>query len=138
MQTFLPDFSFVRSAKILDDKRLGKQRVEVLQIAHNLLGYSDGWTHHPAVKMWRGYESPLLAYGIDVCDEWRRRGFKDTVREKLMNLFFLHGNVWTSVPEWLTQDFIDAHRSNLLRKDPEFYGKYGWDVPGDLPYIWPR
>ena len=30
-----------------------------------------------------------------------------------------------------------SHRSNLLRKDPEFYGKYGWTEPDNLEYIWP-
>lgn len=31
MQTFLPYFSFIESAKVLDNKRLGKQRVEALK-----------------------------------------------------------------------------------------------------------
>jgi hypothetical protein len=30
-----------------------------------------------------------------------------------------------------------SHRSNLLRKDSEFYGKFGWAEPDDLPYFWP-
>ena len=37
MQTFLPYPDFERSAKVLDNKRLGKQRVEVLQILNVLL-----------------------------------------------------------------------------------------------------
>ncbi|MFN7881952.1 MAG: pyrimidine dimer DNA glycosylase/endonuclease V, partial [bacterium] len=32
MQTFLPSPSFAESARILDNKRLGKQRVECKQI----------------------------------------------------------------------------------------------------------
>ena len=32
MQTFLPYADFAQSAKVLDMKRLGKQRVEVLQL----------------------------------------------------------------------------------------------------------
>lgn len=36
MQTFLPYASFVASAKCLDNKRLGKQRVECLQILKTL------------------------------------------------------------------------------------------------------
>jgi hypothetical protein len=31
----------------------------------------------------------------------------------------------------------DSHRSNLLRKDPQWYGQFGWTVPDDLPYVWP-
>jgi hypothetical protein len=45
-------------------------------------------------------------------------------------------------PAWILdwevrQKVIDSHRSNLLRKDPVFYGQYGWNVPPDLPYFWP-
>jgi Pyrimidine dimer DNA glycosylase len=32
VQTFLPYPDFARTAAVLDDRRLGKQRVEVLQI----------------------------------------------------------------------------------------------------------
>lgn len=37
MQTFLPYSSFTESAKVLDNKRLGKQRVEAYQILKTLL-----------------------------------------------------------------------------------------------------
>ena len=38
MQTFLPYRNFRKSLQSLDDKRLGKQRVETFQILNNLLG----------------------------------------------------------------------------------------------------
>lgn len=53
MQTFLPYKSFAESAACLDNKRLGKQRVEVLQILKALHNPSYGWQNHPAVKMCR-------------------------------------------------------------------------------------
>ena len=58
MQTFLPYTDFIKSAKCLDYKRLGKQRVEAKQILNILLGETTkaGWTNHPAVLMWSGYE----------------------------------------------------------------------------------
>ena len=41
-------------------------------------------------------------------------------------------------PYWFGNEKINAsHRSNLLRKNPEFYGKYGWTEPDNLEYIWP-
>jgi hypothetical protein len=41
-------------------------------------------------------------------------------------------------PSWLGDpQFHAAHRSNLLRKDPEYYGKFGWTEPDDLEYPWP-
>ncbi len=41
-------------------------------------------------------------------------------------------------PIWFgSKDFHNSHKSNLLRKDPEFYGKYNWNVLNNLPYLWP-
>lgn len=79
MQTFLPCFSFQQSAASLDDKRLGKQRVEAKQILLTLAKGSGAWTNHPAVKMWRGYKDCLSDYGWFMCMEWKRRGFTDNL-----------------------------------------------------------
>ena len=38
MQTFLPYPSFTRSAAVRDDRRLGQQRVESLQVVRALTG----------------------------------------------------------------------------------------------------
>ena len=54
MQTFLPYKTFKQSAQVLDNKRLGKQRVEAYQILRALCGESKGWVHQPATVMWRG------------------------------------------------------------------------------------
>ena len=84
MQTFLPELTFEASASALDYRRLGKQRVETYQILRTLTGKSDSWKNHPAVKMWRGYEKALCAYGLAICEEWRYvRGYKDTCCEKI-------------------------------------------------------
>lgn len=137
MNTFLPYPSFEESARALDNKRLGKQRVEALQLL-NVLSNPDakGWRNHPATKMWRGYEFALATYGIAMCDEWTRRGFKDTVADTIrsrMGQFLDSG-----LPHWLeNHEFHAAHRSNLLRKDPDYYGQHGWIEPPDLEYIWP-
>jgi hypothetical protein len=50
MQTFLPYSSFEESARILDYRRLGKQRVEAWQILRSLDGITKGWSNHPAVR----------------------------------------------------------------------------------------
>lgn len=60
MQTFLPYSSFSKSASVLDNKRLGKQRVECLQILKALSDPAYGWQNHPAVKMWKGYTDRLV------------------------------------------------------------------------------
>lgn len=138
MQTFLPYSSFTQSAAVLDNKRLGKQRVEVLQILNALLGKSKGWVNHPATKMWRGHEGMLALYGITVCEHWRSRGFKDTVMDKLYALVREHGLEFTDDSPWWwgNYDFHRSHRSNLLRKDAEHYSQHFSDVPNDLPYVW--
>lgn len=135
MQTFLPYANFQASAKALDNKRLGKQRVEVLQILRALTGQSKGWTNHPATRMWAGYEDALVIYGIEICLEWRRRGFNDTCLEKIAAFYSGNG---PDAPVWVGDPKVHiAHQSNLRRKDPEFYGPMFPGVPDDLPYVWP-
>ena len=64
MQTFLPFADFEKTARLLDTRRLGKQRVKTLQIVRALTRPGHGWRNHPAVRMWRGYEEALGAYGL--------------------------------------------------------------------------
>ena len=145
MQTFLPYPDFVRCGEVLDQRRLGKQRVEALQILRGLTVPGYGWRHHPAVKMWRGCEEALVRYGVEICRAWVGRGYADTVEEKLIAEVGGHAprsqaalRRRRALPAWLgDEDFHRAHRSSLLRKDPEWYGQFFRDVPDDLPYIWP-
>ena len=83
MQTFLPYPDFAASARVLDNVRLGKQRVEAMQILRALTRTPYGWKHHPAVKMWCRFEEALGAYGYAVCAEWTARGFADTCEVKI-------------------------------------------------------
>lgn len=139
MQTFLPYSSFVTSATVLDQKRLGKQRVENLQIMTALLE-KRGWVHHPAVKMWDGFEWALLMYQDAICSEWSDfRGYRDTCQKKTWELYFQHRRHSDEVyPPWLEmEEFHISHQSNLIRKDPEYYGPRFPGVPDDLPYFWP-
>ena len=129
MQTFLPYPDLADSVICLDNKRLGKQRVEAMQILNVLEGRRDGWKNHPAVKMWGGCTEALHLYK-DLCiNEWVRRGFNNT-----MDLTYA-GH--TSLPKWWGGDIHATHRSNLLRKDSAYYGQFGWCETDDLPYFWP-
>jgi len=93
MQTFLPIASFNDSATSLDYRRLGKQRVEAYQIL-NTLRKPNRWRNHPAVKMWKGYEVALIAYGCLVCLAWKDLGYKDTCLQKINNhLKYYDGDV---------------------------------------------
>lgn len=134
MQTFLPVPSVTLSAFYLDRQRLGKQRVEALQILRTLQNRSSGWANHPAVRMWRGHEVALAVYGIAICDEWELRGYVDNCRSKFV--VAIDGPL--VYPSWFGDEaFHLSHRSNLVRKMPEHYRRFWPDVPDDMPYVWP-
>lgn len=135
MQTFLPYKSFRESARVLDNRRLGKQRVECLQILKALHDPDYGWQNHPATQMWRGHADDLAKYGVAICDEWISRGYKDTCREKISQ--FIRTPQPPRHPDWLTEDLCLSHRSNLLRKMPEHYASIFLSTPDNLPYVWP-
>lgn len=141
MQTFLPYPSFVDSADALDSRRLGKQRVETFQLLRALTIPDHGWRHHPAAKMWDGHLPALVSYGLVMTDAWIAQGHADTVREKILAFApDVDGRPQgeLDLPPWLGDEAIHlAHRSNLVRKDAEFYRPRFGDVPDDLPYIWP-
>jgi hypothetical protein len=145
LQTFLPYPDYAESAKVLDMSRLGKQRVEVIQI-FNVLHEIDGahlkpHGRHPACLMWKGYEIQLAEYGLTICEEWIGRGYKDTCFDKISYHLEMasSGDSTMTPPPWFgNPDFHIAHQSNLLRKDPDYYRPFfGEEVPDDLPYIWP-
>lgn len=130
MQTFLPYPSFEKSAQVLDFRRLGKQRSEALTIIR-AIRFGNGWVNHPATKMWEGYTLALEDYHDKMIIEWIDRGYENN-----MDLFNVESNIVH--PPWLgDKRFHDSHKSNLLRKDPDHYGKFNWKVPDDLDYFWP-
>lgn len=129
MNTFLPYPDFARSVACLDNKRLGKQRSEVLVLLRG------GWPHHPASRMWRGYQECLAIYGLHVCAEWQRRGCRDATYWRIEP----YAADSALYPPWLgREDFHASHRANLLRKDPVHYGQFGWTEQPAKGYIWPR
>ena len=138
MQTFIPYADFRESAHVLDRQRLGKQRVETLQILNALAGLSKGWVNHPATRMWRGYEIALAQYGLEICREWKYRGYKDSCTEKIASVSKVFHQSEIIYPEWWGDDSVhDSHKSRLLQKDYDYYIKFGWKVPLDLDYVWP-
>ena len=141
MQTFVPFPDLRRTAEVLDDKRLGKQRVETLQIIRALTWETYGWKRHPAVRMWDGHVPALGHYAAVICDEWTRRGHADTsdatIHRDLADAGFADAEV--TMPAWWGDDAVHrSHRSSLLRKDPDHYrSRFEPGLPDDLPYVWP-
>jgi hypothetical protein len=148
MQTFLPFADFERTARVLDVKRLGKQRVECIQVLRGLVRTDYGWRHHPAVLMWRGYEEALGRYAFTMCEVWSGLGFADTCAATI-RVDLLEAGVDAvrsqpdlaeagGLPPWLGDEaFHRSHQSALVRKDPAHYGPLFPGVPDDLEYVWP-
>ena len=122
MQTFLPYPSFEQSAAVLDDRRLGKQRVEALQVVRALTRATYGWKNHPAARTPAWRPSPPTS-------RWRARR-RYAAKAELAGA--------RAPPDWLGDErFHRSHRAALLRKDPEHYGPLFPDVDPDQPYHWP-
>jgi hypothetical protein len=164
MQTFLPYAEFWRSVGILDQKRLGKQRVECLQLLGAIESPDKGWGSHPCTKMWRPYGGALLLYGLLCCRDWTLRGHRDTCRDKMLKRFDdKYGNPdrveWAFhriadddncqseamlsagiiIPWWLGNPSLhNSHKAMLWRKDPDFYRM--WEYLREKPedYWWPK
>jgi hypothetical protein len=145
VQTFLPYPDFRAAARVLDPRRLGNQRSEALVVLRVCRIQTYGWQHHPVVRMWRGHEPALMAYGRAICEEWTARGHADTVIAKLAE-WAPQARLPTqeelvergALPPWLGDERLhQSHRSALVRKDPAWYRPRFPDVPDDLPYFWP-
>jgi hypothetical protein len=140
MQTFLPYQNIRHSAKVLDRHRLGKQRIEAVQIARECLGITkSNWSNHPAVKMWVGYEPFLVkVYLRAIMSEWKRRGYKNTKTEQ--NYFellpYIAGKKVIK-PHWIDEKFCKSHRSNLVYKKPDYYSQFFSEKSG-MEYVWPK
>ncbi|MDO7868048.1 pyrimidine dimer DNA glycosylase/endonuclease V [Nocardioides jiangxiensis] len=144
MQTFLPYPSFAESAASLDRQRLGKQRVENLQILQVLTGFRlvtserppgspravplpreqwhlvprkvGGWSFHPAVLMWTGHLPALGAYQEAICAEWTARGYRDTCAEKTAVLLEATGHAQgdAELPAWFGSERFHAAHRGTL------------------------
>ena len=149
MQTFLPHPDFHATAVVLDPLRLGKQRVETIQVLRALTVAGYGWRHHPAAAMWAGYEEALTRYGMTICEVWCATGRQDTCQATLradllrttgLDRVRTHKELAAAgdLPPWLGETgFHLSHQSALVRKDPAHYRPHFPAVPDDLPYVWP-
>ena len=134
MQTFLPYSDYELIAVVLDPKRLGNQCYREVKTLLN-----GGWPHHPASKMWRGYEYSLCMYGKSlafglVCNGKEKTGWK------WFDYYINRSKDYpdTGDPPWMGREDVHAsHRSNLLRKNFAWYSQWGWSESPDLPYVWP-
>lgn len=90
MQVFRPYIDWERSAAVLDDLRLGKQRVEakqVLNVIFRKLGLirdnKRGWLNHPIVLLYfnngKPYIEDIVGFFHACVNEWKRRGKQNSI-----------------------------------------------------------
>jgi len=117
VNTFLPFPDFRLSAKVLDYKRLGRQRVEAMIMINILTNATNkmGWKDHPAVLAWKDNVEALKLYHNIIINEWVSRGYNNNMKLYEVN----EKNV--KMPWWFgTYAYHISHQSNLMRKDPVF------------------
>lgn len=128
VNTFLPYSNFKKCAKILDYKRLLKQRVEAYQLIRAIEEKKSSWYRHPACKMWIGYLDALKLYYNIMIDETISRGYKNNMKKYELPPI-------VKMPWWMNYRHIHySHRASLLRKNPEYYLKYFNDLPEEYRY----
>ena len=151
MQTFLPYADFAASAKCLDYRRLGKQRIECLQILTAIASpewickvckkccvehgnkvvcsehpdpknvVHPGWKYHSATKMWIGYEQALIRYGVAMCDEWIQRGYSDTTKDKILSFSAKFSSSTADNPPWLGDKKFHDSHKSNLLRKDKLY-----------------
>jgi hypothetical protein len=88
--------------------------------------------NHPAIRMWRSYESALKLYYNIISSEWIRRGFKHN-----MGMFDIDESSLI-LPYWLgNENFHSRHRASLLYKNYDWYKQFGWTEEPKIDYVWP-
>jgi hypothetical protein len=134
IQTFLPMPDFKECAQILDKKRVWKQVIEAKMILDTIKTGRKAWANHPVTRMWRGHEGLLTVYYntfLRECINERQ------IRVKAYSEIILPSTIYP-LPPWMSDERVySSHRSNLLRKDPVYYGKFGWIEDDKQSYFWP-
>ena len=90
VNTFLPFPDFKLSARVLDYRRLGKQRVEAMILVDVITKGKEakGWKNHPAVEMWKDNIDALKLYHNVIINEWIARGYNNNM--KLYEILRIH------------------------------------------------
>lgn len=142
----MPYSDYKKCAKVLDKKRLLKQRVEALQIVNILEKLEKnpdakvGFMHHPIVKMWKGHIDSLKLYCNTMILESISRKCNNTM--KLYDLPKSNSKPESKIvhPWWISFSHLNySHQASLLRKDPDHYHKYFYDLPDEYRecgYVW--
>lgn len=132
MQTFLPYSDITESMRVLDNKRLGKQRVETYQIISAITGRLKldgtpykGWINHPCSVMWRNHVPLLKMYLNASIDEWVSRGFKNTMDREDIDDSVTYPEWWGDKKFW--NKFKISYFSEVYSTTVVTF--HSWDFP---------
>lgn len=115
VNTFLVIADYAVNATFLDSRRLGKQRVEAMQIINAIEKGSGGWVNHPVSRAWANHVPSLKQYYNCILDEWLKRGYKNT-----MTYYTELGDVVH--PPWVSEPRIQyAMMAQLIQKNSDYY-----------------
>lgn len=148
MQVFVPSsHSFSDCVRVLDNKRLFKQMLEVSQLLDAMADRPTlsgkprtGWKNHPAYLAWKYNMPALAAYGMACVEECRNRDLKT---ETLGPRIAANYTQDYALPAWWGDEQVHAsHRARLLTKNYDFYSQWGWPEAKwsnltECDYQWP-
>lgn len=145
VNTFITSESLEECAKNLDNLRLGKQRVECIQLISFIENKDNkGFRNHPILIMWSNNVDALKVYCNFMIREWIKRGFTNTI--ELYDLdeskIVFYKNIYNEetklteiikpeikddsivFPIWFNwKPLILSHQSSLLKKNFDYYSK---------------
>ena len=163
VNTFIIVPDIVKTAQLLDTKRLGKQRIEALEIINCLEEFdktgkiTSKWGNHPVVKCWMGFTNHLKVYYNIILREWINRGYNNNMEFYQIeneNLYHIvpcnfHNNSivfcgtynYYSFPFWVAfYPFYMSHQASLCRKYPKYYSSLLREELNyflEIGYFWP-
>ena len=139
-----PIASFRESVAVLTTRHLNAQANEakvVLRAASGLTWDGEGlvawpgrgWRTVALTRAWRPYPAHLARYGVEVCAEQTRRGF----RAPHTGWFAAMARELPPcpVPAWFGGPVHALLRANLLAKDPH-YRRFGWTEEPGIVRAW--
>jgi len=137
MQIFVPYVQPYKTARCLDNRRLAKQIIEVIQILSANTKVDVGWKipkyiyNHPTTKLYYDYKGLLylVDYLFFILYEYKKRKNKEHKCQRLFKYFDKWHVLFISldenwIPEHLTEEFCTKHQQLLLKKDFNYYNKF--------------
>lgn len=141
MQVWVPLLDIEQIPQVLVGQHLGAQRGEGLMALRAIMDFRRNpelrapWVHHPAARMWRGYERAFCEYGLVICREWRSRGYNDACLPLYLEAWSsLRGP--TKLPPWWGQHSIhESHQRSLITRYDWYRKVWPEQEPGEI--TWP-